>query len=230
MVFNARSQFDVLRRKNLYGRFASVVREREIALQGCSTQISTPIRTDRKRVNTRAERSVTIGSAHFDHEAPPAANWVRVDLRAGEALEVLSPRDEQVADLALYAYADPREYFSAGRTLDYNACVFLTTGSTLYSNRSTPMMRIELDHAGRHDYLLAPCSARMYQILRNLDKHPSCHENLAKALQPFNISADDIHATFNAFMRVDIDLDGRTTVMPPLSEQATGSYYAPSST
>lgn len=138
-------------------------------------------------------------------------------LRAGEALEVLSPRDEQVADLALYAYADPREYFSAGRTLDYNACVFLTTGSTLYSNRSTPMMRIELDHAGRHDYLLAPCSGRMYQILRNLDKHPSCHENLAKALQPFNISADDIHATFNAFMRVGIDLDGRTTVMPPSS-------------
>jgi len=34
MVFNARSQFDVLRRRNLYGRFASVVRDREIALQG----------------------------------------------------------------------------------------------------------------------------------------------------------------------------------------------------
>jgi uncharacterized protein YcgI (DUF1989 family) len=138
-------------------------------------------------------------------------------LRAGEALEVLSPRDEQVADLALYAYADPREYFSAGRTLDYNSCVFLTTGSTLYSNRSTPMMRIELDHAGRHDYLLAPCSARMFQILRNLDRHPSCHENLAKALQPFNISSDDIHATFNAFMCVDIDLGGRIAVIPPSS-------------
>jgi uncharacterized protein len=138
-------------------------------------------------------------------------------LRAGEALEVVSPRDKQVADLALYAHADPREYFSAGRTLDYNGRVFLTTGSTLYSNRSTPMMQIELDHAGRHDYLLTPCSARMFQILHNLDGHPSCHDNLAKALRPFNITDDDIHATFNAFMRVDIDSDGSIAVRQPSS-------------
>lgn len=34
MVFNPRSQFELLRRKNLYDRFASVVRDREIELQG----------------------------------------------------------------------------------------------------------------------------------------------------------------------------------------------------
>jgi uncharacterized protein YcgI (DUF1989 family) len=138
-------------------------------------------------------------------------------VRAGEALEIVSPRDEQVADLALYVRADPREYFSAGRTLDYNERVFLTTGSTLYSNRSTPMMRIELDDAGRHDYLLTPCSGRMFQILHNLDGHPSCQDNLSRALQPFNISYDDIHATFNAFMRVDIHSNGSIAVMPPSS-------------
>jgi uncharacterized protein len=138
-------------------------------------------------------------------------------MRSGEALEIVSPSDGQVADLALYARADLREYFSAGRTLDYSGRVFLTTGSTLYSNRSTPMMRIERDDAGRHDYLLAPCSARMFQILRNLDGHPSCHDNLAKALQPFNITADNIHATFNAFMRVDIDSEGNIAVRPPSS-------------
>jgi uncharacterized protein len=138
-------------------------------------------------------------------------------MRSGEALEIVSPSDGQVADLALYARADLREYFSAGRTLDYSGRVFLTTGSTLYSNRSTPMMRIERDDAGRHDYLLAPCSARMFQILRNLDGHPNCHDNLAKALQPFNITADDIHATFNTFMRVDIDSEGNIAVRPPSS-------------
>jgi uncharacterized protein len=34
MVFNPRSQFELLRRKNVYDRFASVVRDRELVLQG----------------------------------------------------------------------------------------------------------------------------------------------------------------------------------------------------
>jgi hypothetical protein len=120
------------------------------------------------------------------------APWLEVIVVDSSPAEIFA---EQVADLALYVHADPREYFPAGRTLDYNGQVFLTTGSTLYSNRSTLMMRIEFDDAGRHDYLLTPCSARMFQLLHNLEGHPSCHANLARALQPFNISDDDIHAT-----------------------------------
>ena len=138
-------------------------------------------------------------------------------LKAGEALEVVSPCDEQVADLALFARSDPLEYFSSGRTLDYNEEIFLTTGATLYSNRSTPMMRIELDRAGRHDYLITPCSSRMFQILYKQEGHPSCHENLTKALESFQISSDSIHSTFNIFMRVDFDSKGHINVMPPSS-------------
>lgn len=138
-------------------------------------------------------------------------------LKAGEALEVVSPFDQQVADLALFAHADRHESFSSGRTLDYNEQIFLTTGATLYSNRSTAMMRIEVDKAGRHDYLITPCSSRMFQILYNQMDHPSCHENLSKALERFQISSDDVHSTFNAFMRVDVDSQGHIAVMPPSS-------------
>jgi uncharacterized protein YcgI (DUF1989 family) len=138
-------------------------------------------------------------------------------LKAGETLEVISPCDEQVADLALFARADPREYFSSGRTLDYNEQMFLTTGAILYSNRSTPLMRIELDEAGRHDYLITPCSSRMFEILYKQLEHPSCQENLTKALERFQISSDGIHSTFNAFMRIDFDPTGHIAIMPPSS-------------
>ena len=57
----------------------------------------------------------------------------------------------------------------------------------------------------------------MFQILHKLDGHPSCQDNLVRALQPFNILDDDIHATFNAFMRVDIHSNGSIAVMPPSS-------------
>jgi len=142
-------------------------------------------------------------------------------MESGELLEVVSPCDEQVADLACFVREDPREYFSAGRTLDYNQTAFITTGATLYSNRSRPMMQIEHDDAGRHDYLLTPCSTEMFRILRRMEGHPSCHENLAKALGVYGISGDDIHATFNAFMRVDIAPGGKISIGAPSSRKGS---------
>jgi uncharacterized protein len=140
------------------------------------------------------------------------------EIYQGQALEIWDPFGEQVADLALYSRSDRKEYFSSGRTLDYNGRIFLTTGDVLYSNRSTQMMRIERDDAGRHDYLLTPCSARMFEILRDMPNHPSCHGNLAMALRPFGISDDDIHSTFNVFMRVEINSAGSIAIRTPSSK------------
>ena len=140
------------------------------------------------------------------------------EIRQGQALEICDPFGEQVADLALYSRSDPKEYFSSGRTLDYNGRIFLTSGDVLYSNRSTQIMRIERDDAGRHDYLLTPCSARMFEILRDMPNHPSCHGNLAMALLPFGISDDDIHSTFNVFMRVEVNSAGNIAISPPSSK------------
>ena len=123
---------------------------------------------------------------------------------AGDALEVVSPISEQVADLAFFVRADPRDYFSPGRTLDYNQTVCLTVGAILYSHRSTALVKIEHDDCGRHDYLLAPCSSRMFQILRKIDAHPSCHGNLVAVLTTYGIGADDVQGTFNAFMNVNV--------------------------
>ncbi|MDP9016868.1 MAG: urea carboxylase-associated family protein, partial [Candidatus Eremiobacteraeota bacterium] len=138
-------------------------------------------------------------------------------MRAGERLEVIDVEGQQVADLAIFAQADLREYFSPGRTLDYNSRINVTTGARLYSNRSHPLMVIEADAVKVHDYLLTPCSSRMFEILHASPGHPSCHENLVRALGPFGIQDDDIHGTFNAFMRVDIALDGTITVGTPPS-------------
>jgi uncharacterized protein YcgI (DUF1989 family) len=139
-------------------------------------------------------------------------------LGAGEALEITDIEGEQVADLAIFSQADPGEYFSSGRTLDYNSHIFISTGATLYSNRSSPLMRIEADDVGIHDYLLAPCSGRMFEILRGLSSHRSCHENLVTALSPYGIHADNIDSTFNAFMHVEVTSDGAITLLPPLSQ------------
>ncbi len=139
-------------------------------------------------------------------------------LRAGQALQVIDIRGQQVADLAIYNRNDVREYFSAGRTLDYNGTIALSTGAKLFSNRSNPFLLIEEDNVKVHDYLLTPCSARMFEILHGARQHPSCHDNLVEALARYGIASDNVHATFNAFMRVDIAIDGSIRVGPPASK------------
>lgn len=150
------------------------------------------------------------------HLAPQSG--CALHLSAGQTLRVTSPTGAQVADVTAFAAADPLEWLSSGRTIDYGATVYVTTGSVLYSNRSTPMMTITGDTAGRHDFLLAPCSAEMFQRLYGVTGHPSCFDNLATNLEPFGVPPDRIPTTLNLFMVVVADpATGRTTISPPSS-------------
>ena len=144
-------------------------------------------------------------------------------LNKGERLKVIDPEGEQVADLICYNRKDPKEYLSSGRSLDYAETIFLTQGHTLYSNRSQPMLQITEDTAGRHDFLLTPCSQDTFRkMYGHTEPHRGCHGNLEAALSEFGIDGDAIPTTFNTFMTVDIDSHGRISVLPPRTK--AGDY------
>lgn len=148
----------------------------------------------------------------------PPTSGSALPLAAGQILRVTSPTGGQVADVTAFAAADLQECLSSGRTIDYGESIYLTTGSVLYSNRSTPMATITADTAGRHDVLIAPCSAEMFERLYGVADHPSCFDNLATSLGPFGITPDRITTTLNLFMVVVADpVTGRTTILPPSS-------------
>jgi len=103
----------------------------------------------------------------------------------------------------------------------------LTTGDTLYSNRSSPMLVIEQDDVGRHDFLLAPCSKEMFaKLYGHTEPHRGCFGNLVEALAPFGISPDQIPTAFNVFMNVQVDgTTGALSVEPPLSRAGQGTTF-----
>jgi uncharacterized protein len=139
-------------------------------------------------------------------------------LERGDSLRVIDPAGEQVSDLVAFSRADPAEWLSSGRTLDYNNTIYLTTGHVLYSNRSTPMLTITADSVGRHDFLYTPCSPETFSIIyKTQGPHPSCFANLASALREFGIEPDRIPTTFNIFMNVAVADDGTLTIAPPRS-------------
>ena len=140
------------------------------------------------------------------------------ELKAGQQLCVTDLEGEQVSDLVAFSRQDRREWLSSGRTMDYAESIYLTTGDVLYSNRSRPMFSILADDVGRHDFLLTPCSRETFQIIyNNHEYHPSCFENLSRALQHYGIAPDSIPTTFNIFMNVAIARDGTLRVLPPIS-------------
>lgn len=145
-----------------------------------------------------------------------AQTGVALRLRRGGILRIVDACGEQVADLALFCESGPNDSFSPGRTMDYNESVRLPLGAVLYSQSSVAMARVVEDTVGVHDLLLAPCSAAMF-ARRGQSPHPSCHENLSAALEPFGIQRDLVVATLNVFMDVRVDAGGAISIHPPAS-------------
>jgi len=144
---------------------------------------------------------------------------VAFELQCGQRLKVIDPQGEQVADLLAYSRADIGEMLSSGRSIDYAGKIFLSTGDSLYSNRSNVLLEIVEDTVGRHDFLLTPCSAEMFRILYGDERpHRGCFGNLAAALAPYGVSNDQIPTAFNIFMNVAVNSEtGVVSVKPPLS-------------
>ena len=133
-------------------------------------------------------------------------------------MRVIDLEGEQVSDLTAFARSDATEWLSSGRSLDYASTIYLTKGHILYSNRSRPMFTIMEDDVGRHDFLLTPCSRETFEIIyKNTDPHPSCFENLWRNLAEFGVAPDAIPTTFNIFMNVPVQADGRLSVETPTS-------------
>lgn len=140
------------------------------------------------------------------------------EIKRGQLLKIIDPAGEQVSDLISFASADRAEWLSSGRTIDYANTIYLTTGHVLYSNRSRPMWNIVADTVGRHDFLLTPCSSETFQIIyKTKGHHPSCFENLARALSPYDILPDSIPTTLNVFMNVEVSPSGELRILAPRS-------------
>ena len=158
---------------------------------------------------------MSVPSLSFLRLAPQTGTAFR--LFAGSSLEIVDPFGGQVADVAFFVDGDTSERFSPGRTIDYNETIALTTGAALYSNRSRILATLAEDDVASHDVLLAPCSERMFELLRDLRAHPSCHGNLATALAPYGVGDAAIDATLNVFMNVRVGAGGKVSIAPPRS-------------
>ncbi len=140
-----------------------------------------------------------------------------VEVKAGQLVQVTDVRGKQVADWVAFSQDDRAEYLSVAVTRGMNENIMLQVGMTLYSNRRNPMFELVADTVGRHDLLFPACDPKRYEAL-GAAEHANCRTALAKALEPYQVSYDQVPDPVNWFMNVAIKQRGELEMREPLSE------------
>ncbi len=107
----------------------------------------------------------------IDAVIPAGEPWMG-EVRAGQVFRIVDLAGNQAVDTIFYNAADTHEHYSAQNTIQAQGNIYLTTGTTLLSNRGRPMLQIVADTCGRHDTLGGACSAESNTVRYALGKAP----------------------------------------------------------
>jgi uncharacterized protein YcgI (DUF1989 family) len=119
-----------------------------------------------------------------------------------------------------YNANDTREWFHVGQTWAINSILKSGTSKSFrhfYSKppRENVMLTTLADTYPNHfGNMGGRCSAKLYELRKAPPGHRSCQGNLAEALAPFGLTADEVMDVFNLFMNVELHTDGSYTIQP----------------
>jgi len=133
-------------------------------------------------------------------------------VRRGQSLRIVDLEGNQAVDTLFYNAADTAEHYSAQNTIQAQGRIYLTTGTTLLSNRGNGMLSIEEDTCGRHDTLGGACSAESNTVRYALEKRSmhSCRDSFLLALanhpqtKDGSLTKRDLPSNINFFMNVPV--------------------------
>jgi uncharacterized protein len=159
-------------------------------------------------------------------EVIPAGDWWVHEIKKGQTLRILDLEGNQAADTLFFSAADPTERYSADRTIQQQAALYLTTGTQLMSTAGNPMLTLTADTCGRHDTLGGACSRESNTMRYAHDKEPmhACRDSFIRGAQEWNIELTkrDITCNINFFMNVPVTPDGGLSFADGIS--APGRY------
>lgn len=144
-----------------------------------------------------------------------ARTGINIKVNEGELIEIIDLAGQQVVDFFALNQINPKEFLSAGVTIDCNESLKVTVGDRLYTNHYKKMFTIIDDDVKEHDLLHPCCRTEMYDFFyKTGENHPSCLSNINESLlETFDIRKEEI-TPFNIFMYTKILPDGKISVEP----------------
>jgi uncharacterized protein len=159
---------------------------------------------------------MSVNAVAEEFVLPPRACVART-LKQGQTLRIIDLEGAQVADIIAFTLPDLNDRLWPSTTIRLNGAVFLTTGHTLYSELSRPLLTIIEDTCGRHDILAGSCNAEIDKVRYGVDDHRGCVENFVEAIEPWGLGRADVPMSFNVFMNCPVQTDGSWSIVEPVS-------------
>ena len=134
--------------------------------------------------------------------------WGRIDVGAGERLEIVNVEGTQICDFFAFRADDASEFLSPAHTRAELMRLTLGAGDRLVSVRRAPMFEIVEDTVGSHDMIFPACDPPRYKLGFGLDDHRSCRANLAEAMADRGIAYEHLPDPINFFQNTPAGADG----------------------
>jgi uncharacterized protein len=148
----------------------------------------------------------------------PGGDGKALVLTRGQAVKLVNTFGTQVVDAWALNLGDSSEHLSVEHTRRMLFKLFPTRGDVLYSNRRTPMLRIEEDTSpGRHDMLLACCDRWLYRHYGCEPGHKNCRDNFLNALFEAGFDAHSVPNPLNLWMNIPVIDSQRLDIRAPES-------------
>ena len=148
---------------------------------------------------------------------PPLRSWVlepgtgkAIELLRGQILRIEQITGGQCVDFNCFNLRDYKESLHTGRTRTLHG-LHPTQGHFMWSAppRERAMAYILQDSANCNDVMFPRCSANLYESVYGLPVHTNCHDIQAEAQREYGLTPDDVHDSFNLFMRTGVRPDGQ---------------------
>ena len=169
--------------------------------------------------------SLTPAAAAYRHTIPAGEPWTH-EIKRGQILRIVDVEGNQAADTLFYDAHDPVNRYSASDTIRHQAALYLSTGTTLYSQLGDPLLTIVADTCGRHDTLGGACSRESNTMRYALEKEymHACRDSFICGVHGWNpaLGKRDITCNINFFMNVPVTPAGELTFADGVS--APGFY------
>lgn len=147
-------------------------------------------------------------------------------VRRGDTIRVIDPQGQQVADLWAFVIDNTsvRDWLSTSNTRDITERLFPRVGQSFYGTRGEALLTLIEDASpGPHDMLFPACNSWLYERA-GLPDHPSCQDNLLKALEAAGITLPAVPDPVDFFQNSLPEPDGRLDVYASINPP--GGYVA----
>ena len=147
----------------------------------------------------------------------PAGHGRAMKLQAGQSVRLVNTHGTQVVDCWAWNAADLSEHMSMEASRVWSQRLNPIVGDSFVTTSRRPILTVVEDTSpGVHDTFMAACDCHRYRLLGVEGHHRNCLDNMHEALAELGLEAPvPILASFNIFMNIAVQPDGRSLLTGP---------------